>query len=184
MKKVILSWVIAICSYGSLPAEEISKEVQAKEFIEYTNKKMPSCGILKIAQDGTLYLKLPDTYAKQLIPHLKLAMPEDEALFLMTVPEYDKDIYGTHIKVIDPSEMTGSYQARDQGRKACFKVTGLYYFDPEKGPAERVYYLTVKSKDLQKIRKSYGLSSLYHDEEFRMIIGVINRPDWEEDYFW
>jgi hypothetical protein len=122
-----------------------------------------------------------DRYINDLFPLLKDSLSESEKASLSKPSYAGAGGIGAHITVIYPGELPRPITSfPEKGRKACFSLTGVSYVDPEKGPFQRVYYISVIAADLSQIRQNYSLSPSYKGQDFHITIGVVNRPGYDD----
>jgi hypothetical protein len=176
MKKILCLFLgclsMTVASHAAVAAP-----LNNQAILDYAYQRLPTCGTMNKTREGLVYLKVSDKYIEDLFPLLQSSLPPDKA------EEVCKPIYvgalenvGAHISVIFPSELPKKITSfPEKGRKECFTVTGVSYVDPDQGLFQRVYYVTVISADLKKIRQNYSLSPQYQNRDFHITIGVVYR---------
>lgn len=83
--------------------------------------------------------------------------------------------FNPHITIMTSDEVTsiGADNITDRGHTANYRISGLKHVKPSGKDISRVWFLEVKSPDLEKIRKSYGLTPLPKgDHQFHITIGA------------
>lgn len=174
MKRGIIALLFSFFFFSSAFAI-VGQYVPADAVLDYASKKLPSCGAVEQTADGFVYLKISDRYTKDLLPRLMALLPPQDASQLIPPYSTPRSI-GPHVPIIYPQELKAPIRSMpEKGRQACFTITGLYYADMDSGPYARIYFLTVASTDLQKIRINYGLQPLYKNNDFRIAIAVSPR---------
>jgi hypothetical protein len=84
-----------------------------------------------------------------------------------------------HISVIRPEELKaigGPDKVTERGKQFEYRIGGLVEVNPNGWPEmSKVWFLRVHSPELQKMRRSYGLSSLPKNGEFDFHISIAVR---------
>jgi len=125
-------------------------------------------GVLKETKDGFVYLNIPDKIIDAFLPLLDKAKK----------PPYFSSSYssiGAHISVIGDSERKENNikNIKEIGKEFSFILKGLFSTKP-KGWEEmkKIWFLSLESKELEDLRKSYGLSGLKKGNKFHITVGV------------
>lgn len=114
-------------------------------------------------QDGFIYLDVPNA----IITPFRTLLP-DTAHPRETV---DSDItyVGAHISVMFPDELE-NVKIKELGDDFSYRIKGLETVEPEGKDA--VYFVTVDSPELEKLREKYNLSKRIKDHDFHITVGV------------
>lgn len=140
---------------------------------------LPSCGTVYRNEAGLVYLKVSDSYIKELLPLLKASLPPKTAAKLQAPPTGSGQL-GAHISIIYPTELKALIDPLpERGRKECFTVAAVNYVEPDNSDYKGVYFLQVYSGDLNTIRTNYALSPTYQGRDFFITIAVV--PDTGDD---
>jgi hypothetical protein len=145
--------------------------------IVYNSEKMcahakgtlPQTGILRQASDGFVYLELPDAFIVDLFPLISDQQSE-------TVPLYLLEPSPAHIPVILPHEWEqkkgwGEIERLDMC--ISFEIKTLCSLCPKRWPGvEKVYFLTVHSRELEELRENHLLPSRIRGHDFHVAIAV------------
>lgn len=148
---------------------------QAAAPVEWAIEHLPQSGVLKVARDGFVYLKVDDRYIDELFP-------------LLDKPEYRKPPYfrrpnapGAHISVIYVDERHKTGWIDEIGHKYSFKITGMGSV-----PADTQEYivLEVAAPGLERLREKYGLSPLLKGHQFHITIAKRKYKPWPWPFNW
>lgn len=134
----------------------------------YSRYALPKKGILRQDQEGFVYLELPDDFVTEIFPLVNDR--ECEA-----VPLHDLEPSPAHIPVILPHEWAqrkGWGELQDLEKKTLsFEITRLSSLKPKRWPGvEKVYFLSLKSPELEKFRERCLLPSLIRGHAFHVAI--------------
>jgi hypothetical protein len=130
-------------------------------------------GQLYASGDGWLLLRVPNALVRGLFaalvePGLELPPYGDEPGML-----------NAHISVMRPEELEslgGVDKITERGRSYHYTTGALRTFVPAGWPAmSRVWALEIRSPELEALRRSYGLSSLPHDNKYAFHVTVAVR---------
>ncbi len=124
-------------------------------------------GCLKQTKDGFVYVDIPNSVFKGFLPLLDGAEkpPKDDK---------HEDI-GAHITVIKKKEIKeNDILFKDKDKEVKYTIKGLEEVEDPDGwdEMQKVWFVTVDSPDLEKIRKSYGLPSKIKNHNFHITVGV------------
>jgi hypothetical protein len=125
--------------------------------------------------DGFVYLEVPEALIDgffKLIPGRGLDKPE--------VASDKKEYVGAHISVMYPEEyekiVKRRKKLREVGEDFSYTVDRLYSTTPENwDDVKEVFFLTVKSPELEALRKKYGLSKKLNGHDFHITLAVRRR---------
>jgi len=131
---------------------------------------VPLKGTLEQTNDGFVYLNLSND-----VIHGLFTLIDEEGI---EKPPYDKGKYnglGAHISVMNQDEFKEETKIKEIGREFSFKLGKFYSTEPEGwDEMERVWFVSVISPELEKLRKKYGLPQTYkglnHDFHFTCAI--------------
>jgi len=123
-------------------------------------------GVLQQANDGFVYLEVSGNFINALLPLLK-EVPVCRLPF-EAEPNYPQ----AHIAVILPKEAKakeGWGRIKELGEEFSFMIEKCYSLKPALWPEmERVYFLTINSQDLERLRESYLLPSKINAHDFQL----------------
>lgn len=122
-------------------------------------------GVLRQSKDGFVYLDInynvPEAF-RSMIPVDDLKDPASAS---------DKYV-GAHISVMHSDEI-GKKKIEELGDKFEFFVKGVETVKPDGWEeVNRVYFITVDSPDLEKLREKYDLPAKYKDHNFHITVAV------------
>ncbi len=135
------------------------------KILEYVNKKLPHCGVLKMSKDF-VYVDVDDAYIHKLIGFIEKEGFEEPPYF------ENPRLVGAHISVMYNNE-TKEYGVTDI--EECGEVI---FFTPKEckivhppnwKEVDEVYFIVVDAPELNRIREKYGLPKGY---DFHITIGV------------
>lgn len=131
---------------------------------------VPLRGTLKQTDDGFVYLNLSND-----VIHGLFTLIDDEGI---EKPPYDKGKYnglGAHISVMNQDEFKEETEIKEIGKEFSFKLGKFYSTRPENwDEMDRVWFVSIISPELEKLRKKYGLPKTYQGKghDFHITIGV------------
>ena len=138
---------------------------------ENARKKMVDLkGTLKKAPDNFVYLNIPNNVINGLVLMLDYEGVEK--------PPYDLKSFnrvGAHISVIGTREYEDHNlgEIKEIGQEFNFHFKGFKRVNPEGWDGmQQVYFMEVESPEIEKLRKSYGLSKLIDGHQFHITVGV------------
>jgi len=103
-------------------------------------------------------------------------IPSESVVSPRDVTDKSKDV-GAHISVMKKEETT-DLTIKEIGDQFEFFVDGFHCVKPDGWDGvERVYFLTVKSPDLEILRKKYKLTNKIDGHEFHITVGVERSED-------
>jgi len=127
-------------------------------------------GKLKQTNDGFVYLDI----SNNVINGIFSLIDEDD----IEKPPYDLGKYnglGAHISVMNQDEFKEPTEIKEIGRDFSFKLDKMHSTRPEGwDDMERVWFLSVQSPELEKLRKKYKLPKSYKGKghDFHITIAV------------
>lgn len=129
-------------------------------------------GELRQTADGFVFVNVANSIFEGFLP---LLGPEVEQ-----PPKNERhyDDIGAHISVIKQKEVEENHiRFKDVGKKISYKMLGVQKVEDPDGweEMEAVWLIPVYAPELEKIRKSYGLSPKIKDHEFHITLGVQKR---------
>ena len=125
-------------------------------------------GELKQTKDGFVYLDVPD----EIVKGFSKATADDVKLPPYWTKASNK--VGAHISVIKSDESRDlDVRIKELGSSIQYQITDLKQLKPEGwDEMDQVYFLVVKSAELEKLRKEYGLPAKIDGHEFHITIAV------------
>lgn len=119
------------------------------------------------SNNGYIYLEVD---SRLFAPFVNM-IPVDSVTSPKDVTEPGKDV-GAHISVMKKDETDGK-TIKELGKEFEFFIDGLHSVKPDGwDEVKKVYFLTVKSPELEKLRKRYGLTKKIKGHEFHITVGV------------
>jgi hypothetical protein len=153
-------------SAGGWAADQ-STTVDEPQAFTYAQQQLPHQGVLQKTDDGLLYLKVTDRYVYELLPLL----PD----VLSPPPYFGPGLIGAHITIIHPGEVNWAKPPKIPalGTQFSFTLGHFAWAVPQNIPkAAKVYFLTVESPELVKIRTDAGLSPKFKEHDLHISVGV------------
>lgn len=125
-------------------------------------------------KDGYVYLKLPDEIISIFSSMISAPLSD---------PKKASDKWvGCHISVIHKDET--DQNIKEVGKNFKFTITGAKYLKPEGwDEVSNVYFITVDSPELEKLREKYNLSKKYKGHDFHITIGVIIKKEAKQNWY-
>ncbi len=123
-------------------------------------------------KNGFFYLEVPQDLIEgfiKLIPRKGLDKPEK------AIPP--SDYVGAHISVITVEEAKKLKKSvKEVGETFEFKIEGIGVAEPQKWEdVKEVYFINVKSHELESLRKKYGFSRLIKGHDFHISVAIKRR---------
>lgn len=162
-KLVLLNLPLSLAGWGA----DTATAVDEPQAYTYAQSQLPRHGVLQKTSNGLLYLKVTDRYVYELLPLLPNV--------LSPPPYFGPGLIGAHISIITPGEIdwTAPPTLPALGTRYSFSLGHFAWAVPQNIPkASKVYFLTVDSPDLVKIRTDAGLSPKYEGHDLHITIGV------------
>ncbi len=159
--------LLSLCMSLAGWAEDTATTLDEPQALTYAQSQLPCHGVLQKTKDGLLYLKVTDRYVYELLPLL--------ANVLSPPPYFGPGLIGAHISIIMPKEIdwTAPPPLPLLGTRYSFSLGHFAWAIPKNIPkVSKVYFLTVDSPDLVKIRTNAGLSAQYEGHDLHITIGV------------
>lgn len=124
-------------------------------------------GVIKQTQKGFVYVSINENMTE---PYFQAVKNKNNLK-----PPYKRKEYeniGNHISVIEEKELN-KQEFKDKDKIISFKLKDLYTAVPTSWrDMRRVWFISVESKDLENIRKDYGLSPRLNDHDFHITVAV------------
>lgn len=137
-------------------------------------------GVLRQTQDGFVYVDIPNSIFDGFLPLLGGDLSTAGADGIQKPPTHEKHFdVGAHISVIKSKEIASmGLLFKDTGKKIRYVINGVKRVDGPDGwnEIETVWFLTVASPDLERLRQKYNLSPRIKDHDFHITLGVKPRP--------
>lgn len=130
-------------------------------------------GELYLSRSGWLLVRVPNSLARGAFAALHVPGAE-------LPPGVGADgAFDAHISVMSPAEVErigGAEKITERGKQFAYTLGPVRVVRPTNWPGvARVYYIEVRSPELEKLRKSYGLSGLPQDGRgrFRISFAIV-----------
>jgi hypothetical protein len=148
-----------------------SIEPRGEILLDYAKKSLPSIGVLKVTEEGFIYVDLPDSFIVDL--YELLHKPDT---FLPPYFDEEKRLCGAHISVVLETENRKALHLPEIDQEIPFSITGCYSASPENWEeVSRVWFLTIDAPILSNIRKKLGLNSKIQGNEFHITFAIQKR---------
>ena len=144
------------------PKRHMAAVVASEAVVEYDS--IPMVGKLDLSQTNGSYgtLNVPDVFMKAVYEAIK-------------EPGMEPSPNGAHISVFDDEEMEAlSLPLPENGSMVDFRLRSIESVEPEGwDEMERVWFVTVDSEELERLRKRYGFTPLMHESHpFHITVAV------------
>ena len=163
-------WTLVHPSVGlRLPISKAIESMTLTKMAKSRLKSVPLTGTLKQTKDGFVYLKIPNNVINGLF-----ACIDEENI---QKPPYNIGKYksiGAHISVMYGDEIKDEdVVIKEIGKDISFKLGKFYSTNPMGwDEMERVWFITVDSPELEKLRNKYKLSKKLNGHEFHISCAV------------
>ena len=166
-KTIISPQIFHKCLGSTLSlSEEIHEayiEPRFEEILAYSGNNLPHEGTLSLDDRGYFFLSVVNSY----IFDLCLLLNRKE----IDLPPYFLGNFkaGAHITVALPQEKKSLYKLPEIGESIPFSITGCFYTRPQNlSSTKKVWFLTIDSPEIEKIRVKMGLSPLPLDQNLHI----------------
>jgi hypothetical protein len=145
--------------------KEVITDPRSSSIISYINSLLPIAGTLKQNDKGFIYLDIANEYITSIIPFF-----DDPSIDL---PPYYGESFsdGAHIAIATGDEEKKLFSPLPLGDAFSFTITGCYraslLYDLKN---KYVWYLTISSDELTKLRTDMGLTPLPNGETFSITL--------------
>lgn len=165
----LIFFVLALGSFSfwheSLAAFEmklahLERSLSFEEIVEIANSTLPKEGVLIRKSDGFVYVKVDDRYIHDLFPLLGL----EESGFKKPPYFRTRQAPGAHISVFNENEHVDPDEI---GQVFHFTLKNLAVVENHKA---QYVVLQVESKELEELRKRYGLKPLLQGHAYHITI--------------
>ena len=162
----ILLLVLLVLTACESSSHTVSKTPTHEEkALEVAKRDLPNQGKLEQGPDGFVYLKVTNQYVDRLFPLVQ----EPGFDIPNSIKRHTK--IGAHISVF--------FKREAQSLGPIHEIGNVYSFEPERVRVVRAgrkeyIILEVKSPDLERLRKQYGLSPKLINHEFHITLGEKN----------
>jgi hypothetical protein len=130
-------------------------------------KDVKLVGVLKQTRDGFVYVDVPDEMIYGLIDAV-------DAEDIKKPPYWQKsfDKIGAHISVIGKTDSQNK-KIQEIGNNIEYSIVGVKQTKPDSwDEMDKVYFISVKSPQLETLRQKYGLPKKHHGHEFHITFAV------------
>lgn len=127
-------------------------------------------GKLYGSQSGWLLLQVPNAIGRGAFAALNAPGAE--------LSVWDNNAYNAHISVMSDTDVQtigGLEKINERGKAFEYTLGPVKSVRPAGGPYSQVWYITVHSSDLEKLRKSYGLTAKPHGGRYEFHITFAGR---------
>lgn len=129
--------------------------INRPSMLSYAKSKLQNRGIIEQMDNGLAYLKVPDSYIKEL--HQQIHIPGYE---LPTA---------TQISIFNELEAKDIAALQELGETVQFKPLGFYTIVVDD---QEFFMLAIEAPQLSQIRQKYGLTEQLENQAFNLPIGV------------
>ncbi len=129
--------------------------INRPSMLSYAKSKLQNRGVIEQAAGGPAYLKVPESYIKEL--HKQIQIPGYE------LPAISR------ISIFDETEAKNISVLQELGQTVQFKPLGFYTIVVDD---QEYFMLAVEAPQLSQIRQKYGLTEQLENQSFNITIGV------------
>jgi len=154
--------------------EHYEKHKGRKQLLKYASKSLSLKGTLKQNGNGFVYVDVSNHYISSLFPLIKEKQIQKPPFF------QKEDPIGAHIGVIlakEAKEKNLFEFFEEKGKEISFEITGFYSVQPQTwNGVDKVWFLTVASKELELIREKYRLPTKMGSHDFTIVLAIRSTP--------
>lgn len=124
----------------------------------------PLNGVIRQRRDGFVYLSVASDFVEKLYP--LVAKPG-----VIRPPYYGRNGVGAHVSVIksDEADRFDVFDIKECGQRLSFSLGSIYSIRPLGwGQMQRVWFLSVESPSLERLRDRYGLEPKINGHDFHI----------------
>lgn len=164
-------FILAVCSASFLsPIYAGDYQVENQPRVIEQAVQIEHKGVLKQKDNGYLYVEVSREFISQILPLI-------EAPGKIVPPSHytSKKGIGAHISVIYENELIDNeiWEIKELGQEFSFDVLELRTIKLKQDKKiKKLWLLAVAAPQLEKLRESYGLSSLLKGHDFHITIGT------------
>ena len=129
--------------------------INRPSMLSYAKSKLSNRGVIEQSATGLAYLKVPDSYIKELFQQIH-------------IPGYELPSI-SQISIFNELEAKGVSVLQELGQTIQFKPLGFYTVVVDD---QEFFMLAIEAPQLSQIRQKYGLSEQLENHSFNITIGV------------
>lgn len=148
----ITAFCLASTSFGYIVD---GSRINRPSMLSYAKSKLQNHGVIEQSPEGLAYLKVPESYIKELYRQIHL-------------PGYELPTQA-QISIINEHEAKNIVSLQELGQTIQFKPLGFYTIVVDD---QEFFMLAIDAPELSKIRQKYGLSDMIENHAFTIPIGV------------
>jgi hypothetical protein len=157
------------CLMSEAKEEMPSIAYNSAKICTHARSALPQKGILRQDSEGLVYLELPDSFITDLFPLIRDEQCEPAPLYYLEPSP-------AHIAVMLPHEWAqrkGWGELEELENTFSFEIISLFSLKPKRWPGvENVYFLNIRSPELENFRKRNLLPSRIRGHEFHVAIAL------------
>lgn len=156
MRGKFLVSIIALCVSGATFAYIVDgSRINRPSMLSYAKSKLQNRGIIEQGPGGLAYVRVPDSYIKELFQQIH-------------IPGYEM-ANKSQISIFNEYEAKDISILQELGQTVQFKPLGFYTIVVDD---QEFFMLAVEAPELSLIRQKYGLSEQLENHSFNIMIGV------------
>lgn len=156
MRGTVLLGIIALSvsstSFGYIVD---GSRINRPSMLSYAKSKLQNRGVIEQTANGIAYLRVPDSYIKELYQQIH-------------IPGYEM-ANKAHISIFNEHEAQNISVLQELGQTIQFKPLGFYTVVVDD---QEFFMLAIEAPELSMIRQKYGLSEQLENHAFNITIGV------------
>lgn len=153
--KILVTFIACCVSGASFGYIVDGSRINRPSMLSYAKSKLQNRGVIEQGPGGLAYLKVPDSYIKELFQQIH-------------IPGYE--MANVHqVSIFNENEARSVTLLQELGRTVQFKPLGFYTVVVDD---QEFFMLAIDAPELSQIRQKYGLSEQLENHAFNITIGV------------
>ncbi len=153
--QVLIGMAAVMISSSSFAYIVDGARINRPSMLSYAKSKLQNRGVIEQTANGLAYLKVSDSYIKELHQQIH-------------IPGYELPI-AAHVSIFDESEAKDVSVLQELGQTIQFKPLGFYTMVVDD---QEFFMLAIEAPQLSQIRQKYGLTEQLESQTFNITIGV------------
>lgn len=163
LNRITLAILCTLFASASVAYIVEGTRISRPQMLSYAKNKLQNQGTVEQTANGITYLKIPDSYTKELLQQIQM-------------PGYGPPKQ-SQIPIIGEHEAKNIIKFSELGKTVRFKPLGFYTIMEDN---LEYFVLAVDAPELSYLRTKYGLSEKLENHDFKVVIGVRTIVDHDE----